>query len=145
MNWGKGILLAIILFMIGVAVMVSISVSKDVDLVAPNYYEREIKYQDEIDRINNANKLAEEVKFKMEGDVLEIVFPEFKTPVTGHVEFYRPSDSRKDFRLNIETASGHKQVFNLKNLEGGYWRLKVVWEAEGKQFMEASSIMVNSK
>lgn len=43
MSWGKGIVIVFILFVGGIGVMVYKSMSKNVDLVATNYYENELK------------------------------------------------------------------------------------------------------
>ena len=49
MDWGKGILLTIIAFVAFIMTLVVISVKQDdIHLVTENYYEKEIKYQDQI-------------------------------------------------------------------------------------------------
>ena len=57
MDWGKGILLTIIAFVGFIMTLVVISVRQDdIHLVAENYYEKEIKYQDQIEREKSAGQ-----------------------------------------------------------------------------------------
>ena len=58
MHWGKGILFSIIIFLAGTAFMVVIAVNSPADLVVKNYYEKGVKYQEQIDRINRTNALS---------------------------------------------------------------------------------------
>ena len=53
MSWGTKIAFLYLSFATMIGVMVYKSVTQSVDLVAPNYYEQELKYQDKIDGINN--------------------------------------------------------------------------------------------
>jgi hypothetical protein len=52
MSWGTKIAFLYLSFATMIGVMVYKSVTQSVDLVAPNYYEQELKYQDKIDGIN---------------------------------------------------------------------------------------------
>lgn len=142
-SWGKGLVIAYAVFMAGIAVMISISVSKDVDLVAPNYYEKEIKYQQEIDRINNTNKLPKRVEFVINGDILLINYPAGSTRsvITGEIIFYRPSDSKKDFSLKVEPGNDFIQDINIAFLEKGLWKIKLMWNMDGINYLDMNSFV----
>ncbi len=62
MSWGKGIILVFVIFILGIGIMVYKSMTKNIDLVTSNYYEKELKYQEQIDKINNSNRLEEKLK-----------------------------------------------------------------------------------
>ncbi|MCB9190933.1 MAG: FixH family protein [Flavobacteriales bacterium] len=55
MGWGTRITLFYGSFVAFMLFMVVMAVQQDFDLVADNYYEQEIAYQDRIDQMNNAN------------------------------------------------------------------------------------------
>ena len=58
MDWGKGIILTLTAFAGIIISMVVICVRQDdIHLVTQNYYEEEIKYQDQIDKMVNASML----------------------------------------------------------------------------------------
>ena len=142
-NWGKGLILAYAVFIAGVIIMVTISISKDVELVTPNYYEREIKYQEEIDRINNTNKLPEQVKFDVSESLLILSFPavSYGGAINGEISFYRPSDSKKDFKVNINAGSDFKQAIDIRSIEKGLWKIKMFWNMNGKDYLSTNSIV----
>jgi hypothetical protein len=142
-SWGKGIFIAYAGFAIAVIIMVTISMTKNVDLVAPNYYEKEIKYQGEIDRINNTNRLKEQVKFEISEPILILSFPanSISSVITGDVVFYRPSDSKKDFKVNIKSDKQFRHSIDLSGIEKGLWKIKVIWNMDGTDYLSTSIYM----
>ena len=53
-NWGHKILGIYFVFITGIAFMVVMSSRQKIDLVTPDYYAEEIKFQEKIDEKNNA-------------------------------------------------------------------------------------------
>lgn len=51
MNWGKGLAIALTLFIGFITTLVIILISQDVDLVKEDYYKSEMEYQQEIDAL----------------------------------------------------------------------------------------------
>ena len=61
LNWGAGILLAFIgfiSFIMYFIITMTTNSAYDHDLVSENYYADELKYQNDIDKLKNAKKLA---------------------------------------------------------------------------------------
>lgn len=142
-SWGKGLALAYGGFVILVLAMVGITITKNVDLVTSNYYDKEIKYQEEIDKINNTSRLKEQVKFDLGETSLLISFPALSagSVIKGEVNFYRPSDSKKDFKVPIETDKDFKQVFDISNIEKGLWKVKVNWNMDGMEYLSNNTFV----
>ena len=59
MSWGKGIAIALTVFILFIATLVTIIIRQKVDLVSEDYYTQEINYQQEIDGINAGNNELE--------------------------------------------------------------------------------------
>ena len=140
MNWGKGILITIILFLAGTAVMIIIAVNSSYDLVANNYYEQGIKYQDKIDRINRTNALPEKVIIEfLENEVL-ISMPRMFAAgiINGDVKFYRPSDAGRDFKIPLQLDSGNKILISTGKLEKGFWKIQIDWRVETTRYYNES-------
>jgi len=76
MSWGKGIILVFVVFVLGIGILVYRSMTKNIDLVTTNYYEKELKYQEQIDKINNTNSLKEKIKIEYNGSVILITYPQ---------------------------------------------------------------------
>lgn len=112
--------------------------SQHIDLVVPNYYERQIKYQQQIDRIQRTKGLPEPLRlnYSSRQRLLEIYFPAFFQPekVKGNIILYRPSDAKMDYSIAIALNSEGKQFIPTENLLAGLWRIKIDWEADGLDY-----------
>ena len=62
MSWGYKILSVYIIFVVGIMVMVFKSSMQNTDLVTPDYYEKELKYQQTIDESARTGKLSAKVE-----------------------------------------------------------------------------------
>ncbi len=144
LNWGKGIFITIVLFMVIVFIMVGISMTKNVDLVANNYYEKEIKYQEQIDLLKKTNALNENAKIDFDGANVNISFPKNmdNNSLKGTINFYRPSDSKKDFNMQINAdANGTMQISNEK-FSKGLWKVQINWESTGEKYFTEQTLLI---
>lgn len=136
MHWGKWIVVAFVLFAAFIGVLVVISMRQDVNLVASDYYQQELKYQDQIERINNTNTLAIKPKVNVNAENLTIDFPD-RVVEQGKIHIFRPSDARLDQHFSWQSTGTEIQKFNLKPLNKGMYKIKLEWTMEGKEyFME---------
>ena len=141
-NWGFGILLSIILFMTASVIAVVIMMNKDVDLVSSNYYEKEVKYQQQIDTEKRTKELNENIKINILNKTLVVSFPD-TAGVTGELYFYRPSDYKKDFSVPISLDTNREQAVNVSNLLKGYWRLQVKWIMNKNEYYSEQPVYIN--
>ena len=139
--WGKGIAAAYIIFVIVTLIMVFTMMRKDVDLVSTNYYEKEIKYQDQINKVNNTVKLAEGLKYEISDGKIVFAFPKIGT-VSGEMIFYRPSDSKKDFKVQINPDKDNKQIVDASAFARGYWKVKIEWKSGGVEYYNEEQIII---
>jgi nitrogen fixation protein FixH len=140
MNWGKGILITIIIFLAGTAVMIIIAMNSEYDLVANNYYEQGIKYQDKIDRINRTNALSEKVGIEFFENAVSISLPRMfaADKIKGDVIFYRPSDAGRDFKIPLQVDSENKMLISTGKLEKGFWKVQIDWRIETTAYYNES-------
>lgn len=141
-NWGLGILLSIILFMTASLIAVFFMMNRDVDLVANNYYEKEIKYQNQIDMEKRTSELNEKINVKVSNKTLFVSFPD-TVNITGELYFYRPSDYKKDFTIPISLDNKREQSVDVSNLLKGYWRLKVNWIMNNNEYYSEQPVYIN--
>lgn len=139
MDWGKGILLTIIGFVVLIITLVVISVRMDgIELVTENYYEEEIKYQEQIDKENSALRLDREV---MSYDAnSKSVLLDLPKGATGKLQLFRPSDSNLDQELTITAANEGPTLIPVENLKAGYWKFQLNWTEGGKDYYEEKKI-----
>lgn len=132
MNWGKGIVIAFIVFAIVIGSLVVISLNQEVGLVAPDYYQQEIAYQDQIERKENFNALkSKPIIKKVAENVLIVDFPKelYTTFVNGNLLLFRPSNAKLDRKLEIVLDSEGQQRIPVSDMIKGMWKIKMSWKA----------------
>jgi nitrogen fixation protein FixH len=144
MHWGKGILLTIIIFITGTVVMMVIAMNSPSDLVIKNYYEKGVKYQEQIDRINRTNALSEKVDMEFTGNSVLIKIPSVFSPdkVAGEILFYRPSDAKEDVRFPFSVDSSHSMLISTEKLEKGFWKVQLSWSSDGADYFNETSFTI---
>jgi hypothetical protein len=130
-NWGKGIVIAIVLFMSFIlyfVIKVQSDSKYDNELVTKEYYKKEKLVQSTIESINNANNLSEKVSIVKTNQGLVISFPKYLdySQIKGKVSLYRPSNQKLDFETPISLSS-LDLLIPKKNLVGGLWDISVEW------------------
>jgi hypothetical protein len=142
MNWGYKIVFAYVGFVLIIVAMVFVSMRQEVDLVSKDYYAKELKYQQDIDQIQNAANLRSELDAKIVADSLIVQFPveHQKTLLHGTMEMYMPSDASADFVKEFSTANGEFK-FPISNFKKGMFKLKVVWNV-GTASFQAQEVLV---
>jgi len=101
-NWGQGLVIANAVFTAGVFIMVSISISKDVDLVTPNYYDKEYLL---------VEKVTPKLKKYHRGDVVI-----FKYPQNQQLDFIKRIIGMPGETLQIE--NGKITIVNNEHPQG---------------------------
>ena len=144
-NWGTGIVLAFAAFMSFILYfIVSVMVDKtyDYDLVTEDYYGEELAYQGAINKLENAEKLPENVRYEHTASGLVIYFPEsMKTAdISGEIQLYRPSNKHLDFKMPI-VLKGHSMVIPDDRFVGGRWNLTVDWKYAQTPYLYKQSLI----
>lgn len=117
------------------------------DLVSADYYEREVRYQSQLDSLNRSQVVAARtvVTFEPAGQTIIITLPEAQTPgVTGSIHLYRPSDARLDRELPLALAADGTQRLDTKKLAAGLWKVRVKWNAKGQDYFLDQPVIVTS-
>ena len=135
-SWGKGIAISLVVFVVVVGVMVVISFMHKTDLVANNYYEKELKYQDQIEMMKNYASLNEKITVKQTGNSLVIRFPKSIdfTNAMGVVKFYHPSEEVNDFTLPLKLDSDGVMALNWDKTSKGLWKVQLNWSLNDKKY-----------
>jgi len=144
MHWGKGILISIIIFLAGTAFMIIIAFNSPADLVIKNYYEKGVKYQEQIDRINRTNALSEQADIKFTGRGLFIRIPKDFPPekIKGEILFYRPSNAEEDWKVPLSVDSSGTVLISTDRLEKGFWKVELSWSSGAKDYFKESSFTI---
>ncbi len=116
------------------------------ELVTPDYYEREVRYQGHIDKLTRTREVREQLRltYHRERQELEIVLPGqvFSDASTAQVEFYRPSASRLDRVIKLDANRGANQSIPVRDLTPGLWRVRVSWSHAGQDYWAEEKLVV---
>lgn len=141
MNWGWKIAITYTLFAVMTLAFVFFAATKKVNLVEEDYYEKEIKYQEQIERIKNARELSDAfiIMYNTNNALLSLHYAG-KESLKGEVHLFRPSDSELDLLLPLNLDNKGNQVVDARTLLKGFWVVKVTWEASGKSYFKSQQI-----
>ncbi|MBA4848899.1 FixH family protein [Emticicia sp. BO119] len=145
MNFGHKIGIFYGLFVIFMITLVTLCVKqKDISLVSNDYYKKEIAYQAEIEKQQNAAQLIQSVIVTYAGEKqqISVVFPEDQKDARGKVQFYRPSDAKKDFTIELVLQQNRTQEIPVNQLTKGLWVIKIEWENAGKAYLKEEKIVL---
>ena len=138
-NWGTGIVIAIVLFIAFILSFVykTIFVEKyEHHLVSEDYYKDELHYQEEIDKLNNAKYLIENISLRNTDEGIIIQFPEDKDyhKIKGKVKFLKRSNDKLDFEKKID-LSNHTMLIEDSILVPGKWEISIDWQYNEEEYL----------
>lgn len=136
-NWGTKIAIVYLLFVAGILYLVMQSSRQKIDLVTPDYYEEEIKYQERIDQSRHADSLTGKLSVDRSGDSIMLRFPEelSEQPINGNVWIYYPADESLDVKTTFETRNGqYLFVLPSSRKRTGMSIVKTGWNCEGIKY-----------
>jgi nitrogen fixation protein FixH len=142
-NWGYKIAAVYLIFVAGILYLVVQSSRQEVDLVTPDYYAQELRYQEKIDQRKRAAGLSEPVRYSLEPGAIRIRFPkEFAgKDITGDVLLYYPADSRKDVNAAI-LAEGNVMTLAIPEKRSGMHVLQVSWTSGGQSYYFEENLFI---
>lgn len=141
MNWGKKLVIGMLLFMSFIIVLAVKIMQSDPDaLVENDYYEQGLNY-DEV--------YARKAQVFKDSAVPEISIVEtelvisFRSVARGKVKFMRLSNQTMDRSLGFSTDRQHRAYIPLTKLAGGQWKLIADWKnAEGTSYLYEKEVII---
>ena len=145
-HWPIGIAIIYISFMVILIALVIFSSFNKVDMVTEDYYEQEIKYQQQIDRINRTSLLSTPVSWQYDKNNRQVMiqFPDEinSKEVEGQILFFRPSDASQDKVIALRLSSKNIQTISTQHLVSGLWKLKIFWQVNRKDFYTEGTLVI---
>jgi hypothetical protein len=132
MNWGKAIVLIYILFAGFIGVLVYLMCRQRIDLVRDDYYQTEMAYQEQIDRVNRTAQLVHSpvIRFDASRQLIYLTRRE-ESSTGGKLTFYRPSDRQQDLSISLQPGQA---TVSTTRLAQGFWRAQLSWLENGQEF-----------
>jgi hypothetical protein len=140
MNFGKGIIIGMALFMSFILYLVFNVMSTNTDLESEDYYKREIEFGKEIQAANNANNATEKVDIKENDAFVVLQFPGNEKVDSLHVQLYRPNDQKDDKSFSDQETN--TLMIAKKELKKGTYQLNIHYSKNGKQFLQKEELFI---
>ena len=144
-TWGHGITIAIIAIMVTFTTAFVASLSHNNDLVTEGYYEKELRFQDEIDKKQNAADSGRVLSFEQIEEGLHITINNTSTLETGQIVLYRADDKDADVVLDINQpqAGAYSSLIPYNQLKKGRYIIKADWtESTSKQYAAQKTVYI---
>lgn len=146
--WPLGIFIAFVIFISGTATLIVVACMHRTDLVSTNYYEEEIRYQGQMDRLERAKQLNEKVSVTYDAgrNLITVSLPpeHARQAATGGIQLYRPSAAGLDQRLKLQLDANGLQTIDAARLRAGLWKVKVFWTVGGEEYFIDEKVNVKS-
>ncbi len=145
--WPFGIIAAFVLFFAGMATVVVIAATHREHLVNDNYYEQELKFQNQIDGGSRAKKSGASIVYDSASDSVVITLPaaQLAQKFSGTIELYRPSEPKLDREFLLEPKADGTHRLNVSKLVAGLWLVRVKWVAGGEDYFLEQKITIAAK
>lgn len=144
MNFGGKIVILYLSFVALIVGLVVMCFRQDVELVHQDYYGQEMKFQEKIDAVKNAQQLPGSIAHLISKDkvVLSADTSLGSAQFKGSITFFRPSDSKLDRAFDMHFVN-HQQTIDRKELSAGVYKLQLSWTSGGKQYFKEDVIYIN--
>ncbi len=136
MNWGRSIILVLVLFMSFITILaVKMIYSKD-DAFDKDYYEKGLAFDKEYDLKQNVIDDRATPSITINDSTLLMVF---KAMDEGTIRFKCPADKSKDILLKINTSTVSVPIKELKKAE---WNLVINWTSDHQNYLFEKSMYI---
>lgn len=146
-NWGWGIFFTCLAFILFISSLVYRASREKIEFVTENYYDKELKFQDQIDHLHNADGLSEKIVLTQKPDenIIDISYPssvDWKS-VSGQITFFKPDNADLDFDVKALCDENHLQQVNSAKMKKGWWNVKISWASGGTPYYFEQKLLVN--
>ncbi len=137
-NWGTGIFIFYTLFALSLFYQVYKSTQYDHSLVVDNYYEKDLAYQSQFEKIENSLHLEPGliINHFPKSKLIVLEFPKDLPAITGTVRFYRANDKSKDLDIPIQIDQANVMEIPAEPFISGQWKVEVDWQAAQKGYFD---------
>lgn len=146
--WPVSIVAFFSLAILGCGTFIAFCSRHPADLISPNYYEEEVRYQGRIDRLQHAQRASSQatVAFDAASKRITISLPaeQARSRPSGQIQLYRPSAANLDRQLKLETDPAGVQSINAAMLLPGLWKVRVSWTVAERDYFLDEKIVIPS-
>ncbi len=142
-NWGTGILIVLIVFLLACAGFIFFAFNQDVNLVHRDYYEKGVDYSGQMKIDARSVQFADSVNVIENPDFYSIIFkPSLASKIdSANILFYYAANSKMDFIMPFDPNKNQFQIAK-DELKKGRYKLKIFWFSGGLKYETDKTIQV---
>lgn len=145
--WPLAITTWFVLFAAALVAWIAFATRQRMDLVRSDYYEEEVRFQRQLDRLNSTAAIRGEVAIHYDATKHELTLllpaAHLASRPAGQIHFYRPSNASLDFDVPLAVDAAGLQRIGTEALRGGLWKVRVQWTAAEKDCFFEQAIVVD--
>lgn len=138
MNWGKGITIALILFMGFIVYLVIVLVSQNVNLESEDYYQKDVAYEKEINALTNANNLDEKPTITLTESHVLVKFSDQIKHENTRLVLKRPNNDELDQYFDIRQTNTF--TVDRNTLQPGMYNAELSYTIGEKSYLQKQQI-----
>ncbi len=138
MNWGKGIVIGMVLFMSFIVTLVVIMINNDSDLVTEDYYNKELEFNQQYDAMQHYADAKEPITLSVVKDTLFVFFPKAFQKETVSIELKRPNNETQDTQFDLVAAE--KVMIPTAKMPKGVFDCIITGNYQDKAFEFSESV-----
>ena len=146
--WPLGIVVAFAIFIPATAGLIILACANRQELVSSDYYEKEIKYQGQINSLSRTHDLGTQasVIYDAPQGRLTVSLPaeHARRKAKGRILLYRASDAALDRRLRLDVDTNGVQQLDASELRPGPWKVRISWMVENQEYSLDQNVVVGS-
>jgi nitrogen fixation protein FixH len=116
------------------------------DLISANYYEDEVRYQGQMERIHRAQQPDQTASVGLDaaGKQITVALPMHPSAAKpeGKIQLYRPSAANLDRQLPLNVNATGTQVIDAASLAPGLWKVRVRWSVGDRDYFIDQKILI---
>lgn len=139
-------------FAIFITAMVSwavVATHNNMDLVRKDYYEEELRFQKQMDRVSRTAQLRNDISVTVDAGAQSLLFKlpadQANSQPTGQIHLYRPSDASLDQTIPLQVNESGMQRLDTSRLKGGLWKMRTTWKIGNDEFFYEKTLVIGSK
>ncbi len=146
--WPVGLVLFFIVFTTYIVGFVIFATRQKMDLVREDYYDQEIRFQQQIDRVQRSTPVLANaaIDYDRAGGLVTVSLPSVnKNDISGTISFYRPSDAGLDTQVELALDQAGRQSLPVASLRAGLWKVRIQWKASGQEYFFEKPIVIGQR
>jgi len=139
MNWGKGIIGGMVLFMLYIISMCVYMFMAPDDGYDHQYYEKGLNFNKDYNKEQQVQQDHARPLIEVAGKTISITFSK---PASGTIKFIRPANEALDNVIKLDSMRGKGMNIPVQNMAAGRWQLVLNWESNHKAYLYQQEIYI---